>query len=354
MSLETEQQAPAEPALEPRRRTPRGRSNPFLPFIRRWGISIASLVGGLLTLLVFRREVDHIRWVVGYVLLAWLLFALAVQVRRTVVAAERRVHRLVVAAADYTIQTLCHGVLLFLLPAYWASATPTSRNVVFLVLLAVLALIATFDPWYRALVSPRPWLGGVFLFASMFGALNLALPLVGVPPHVALPLAAWAATLALAPAIVQALHWPWLGAVAGTTLAGVGLAALAFAGRAWIPPAPLFIAETRLAWGLTAEESVEPVAKAIPTRELRERGLVVHTAVYAPADLTQSIRHVWRQDGRLVDEVPLSPVRGGRREGFRTFSRKTAWPADPRGRWTIDVVTDAGQLVGRLSFRVTG
>jgi hypothetical protein len=51
--------------------------------------------------------------------------------------------------------------------------------------------------------------------------------------------------------------------------------------------------------------------------------------------------------------VDLSPVRGGRREGFRTYSRKAAFPADPAGRWTVDVTTSSGQLVGRLSFRVT-
>ncbi len=48
----------------------------------------------------------------------------------------------------------------------------------------------------------------------------------------------------------------------------------------------------------------------------------------------------------------LSPVHGGRREGFRTFSRKTGFPADPVGRWTVDVVTGSDQLLGRLRFRV--
>ncbi|MGH7355330.1 MAG: DUF2914 domain-containing protein, partial [Candidatus Rokuibacteriota bacterium] len=38
--------------------------------------------------------------------------------------------------------------------------------------------------------------------------------------------------------------------------------------------------------------------------------------------------------------------------GFRTWSRKTSFPRDPVGRWTVDVVTDGGQLIGRLSFRV--
>jgi hypothetical protein len=45
-------------------------------------------------------------------------------------------------------------------------------------------------------------------------------------------------------------------------------------------------------------------------------------------------------------------VQGGRRDGFRTFSRKTAFPADSIGRWRVDVTTEAGQLIGQLRFRV--
>jgi hypothetical protein len=74
--------------------------------------------------------------------------------------------------------------------------------------------------------------------------------------------------------------------------------------------------------------------------------------VYAPAGLRQSIRHIWRRGGEMVDVVDLAPVRGGRREGFRTFSRKTSFPADPTGRWSVDVVTSSGQLIGRLRFQV--
>ena len=68
------------------------------------------------------------------------------------------------------------------------------------------------------------------------------------------------------------------------------------------------------------------------------------------------------QDGRVVvrlvhvlhqhREIELTPIEGGRREGYRTFSRKTAFPGDPAGPWTVDVTTASGQLIGRLSFRV--
>lgn len=317
-------------------------------WLRRWGISLASLVGGLLTLFVFRRELPHARWIIGYLLLLWLLVALSVQMREGFQAT--RAGRLVLGAADYTIQSLYHGVLLFLLPAYWASTTPDSRNIVFLLLLVTLVLLATFDPWYRAAVDRLPALIDVFFFVSVFAALNVALPLVGVPPFSALLLSAWIAVVGLSPALRRSRRWPWRRALGVTAIAGIGAATVAFAAPAWIPPAPLFLARATLARDVEAGEPVAPLGPALGPDDLR--GLVAFTAVHAPAGLRQPIAHVWRREGRIVSVVRLSPVHGGRREGFRTYSRKTVMPSDPSGRWSVDVVTDSGQLIGRLRFRV--
>ena len=324
----------------------------LVAWLRRWGISIASLVGGVLTLFVFRRGLPHVGWIVGYLLLLWLLVAVLVQARDTLQASDKRAHRLVLTATEYTVQTLYHGVLLFLLPAYWAATTLSSPNAVLLVLLAALALLATIDPWYRAIVHPSPWFGYVFFVVSMFGAMNLALPLVGVPPFAALLIAAWLAVVGLTPAVRRARQWRWITAVVVTTIAG--LAAAAAIGR-WcvvVPPAPMFLARAELGWTVGTLDSLEPVAGAIRATDLHERGLVAHTAIYAPAGLRQPVEHVWRRDGRIINVVRLTPVQGGRREGFRTFSRKTAFPSDSVGRWSVDVTTESGQLIGRLRFRV--
>jgi hypothetical protein len=320
-------------------------------FLRRWGISLASLAGGLLTLFVFRRGLERAAWLVGYLLLLWLLFGVATQVRQAFLAAENRARRLVATALDYTIQTLYHGILLFLIPAYYASTTFTSLNAGFFLLLVALAVLATFDPWYSALVHPRPWLGYVFFLVSTFGALNVALPLVGVPPHLALMASAALAVLALAPAACRR-GWGWRSGLGITTAAAVLAAALAHGWRAAVPPAPLSLARAALAWDTGTLDSLEPLAGAIPAGELHRRGLLAYTAIYAPAGLTQPVRHVWRREGDVVNVVDLSPVRGGRRDGFRTFSRKTNFPADSTGRWSVDVATGSGQLIGRLRFRV--
>jgi hypothetical protein len=317
-------------------------------WLRRWGISFASLAGGLLTLFVFRRELPHARWIVGYLLVLWLLTALSVQLREGF--RVTRAGRLVLGAADYTIQSLYHGVLLFLLPAYWASTTLDSPNVGFLLVLVTLVLLATFDPWYRAVVGRLPAIVDVFFFVSAFAALHVALALVGLTPLPAMLLAAWLAALGLSPALRRSRRWAWPRALRVTALGGLGAAALAFVARDAIPPAPLFLARATLARDVSGGEPVGELGTSLTGEDLR--GLVAFTAVYAPAGLRQPIAHVWRREGRTVSVVRLSPVHGGRREGFRTYSRKTVLPAEREGRWTVDVVTDSGQLIGRLRFRV--
>jgi hypothetical protein len=310
---------------------------------------MASFVAGILTLFVFRRGLPHVGWIVGYLLLLWLLFALLTQLRQ---ALEARA-RLVVVAADYTIQSLYHGLLLFVLPAYYASATLTSLNVGFVALLAALTLLATFDPWYHAIVHPRPWLSYVFFVVAIFAALNVALPLVGVPPYAALVASAFAAVVALTPVVRRARQLPWATAARFTVAAGIAVASVAAIACAFIPPVPLTLARASLAWAEASVDSLEPAVSSIAADELRQRGLTAYTSIYAPAGLRQPIEHVWRQEGTIINVVRLSPVLGGRREGFRTFSRKTEFPPDPRGRWTVDVMTASGQLIGRLRFRVS-
>jgi hypothetical protein len=55
---------------------------------------------------------------------------------------------------------------------------------------------------------------------------------------------------------------------------------------------------------------------------------------------------------RGVDRAPPGP--GSQRSAGRVpgYSRKSDFPPDALGCWTVDVVTASGQLIGRLRFRV--
>jgi len=323
-----------------------------LAWLTEWGVSFASLTGGLATIFFFRRGLPHAAYLVGYLLLLWLVFALLVAIRQPLADSGRRAGRFVIHAADYTIQTLYHGLLLFVLPAYYASTTLTSLNVFFFLLLVAMALLVTFDPWYRVIVQPRPWLGYTFFVVSIFAVLNVALPLVGVPPYIGLLISAFAAALSVTPVVRRASGRGWRAALRVTVAIGAVAATLVAVGRAWIPPAPLFMARAAIMWDVLDLDAIEALPPVVKAEEVRQRGLVAYTAIYAPAGLRQRVSHVWRHKGRVIETVGLSPVLGGRREGYRTYSRKTSFPDDSEGRWSVDVVTASGQLIGRLRFRV--
>jgi Protein of unknown function (DUF2914) len=55
----------------------------------------------------------------------------------------------------------------------------------------------------------------------------------------------------------------------------------------------------------------------------------------------------------VIARVPLSPVLGGRAEGFRTWSRKSDLGTPLPAAYAVDVRTASGQLIGRLTFTIT-
>ncbi|PWU23148.1 MAG: hypothetical protein C5B48_09150 [Candidatus Rokuibacteriota bacterium] len=317
----------------------------------QWGISVCSLLLGLLTLFIFRRGLPHVGWIVGYLLLLWLLVVALAELRAPL---EERGRHLFVGASEYAIQTLYHNLLLFVLPAYYASATLDSLNGLFLAAVALAALLTAVDPWYRRLVHPRTWLQNILLALAVFSALNVALPLVGVRPIVAVEGSAVLAVVALTPTWRRRGLASWKRVLVQTVLLGCVALVLSWCARVVVPPAPLFVAKALAARTVIELQPVDPIGASIAAATVAEwGGLAAYTAIYAPSGLHQAIEHRWSRNGVLFARIALSPVHGGRTEGFRTYSitRNLKPPLD--GRYTVDAVTASGQLIGRLRFTVT-
>ncbi len=323
---------------------------PRLRWIERWGISVASILSGLGTLFVFRRGLEYFPWFVGYLLLLWLAGVLFAQTRRALAARDGRVLWRVV---DYTIQTLLHGLLLFLLPIYYASTTLLSRNVWFLVLLVAAVILTTVDPWYRAV---RRWVRSLELTLvafSLFASLNVAFPLIGLRSTWALLLSGFGSLMALTPVLRRGPEVPWRNAALRAGLSGLIVAVCLWWVRDWIPPAPLSLVRGTFAESVARLEPIQPV-RTISSQELRSWGrLTAFTSVAAPAGLQEPISHVWEKDGRVVARMPLAVLRGGRLGGFRSYSWKQDLGEDPAGVWRVEVRTASDQLVGRIRLTVT-
>lgn len=82
------------------------------------------------------------------------------------------------------------------------------------------------------------------------------------------------------------------------------------------------------------------------------RSAFCFSSVFAPTDLTTPVFHKWEYKDPATGEWQVRsrisfPISGGREDGYRGFSVKSALTP---GQWRCDVETSQGSLIGRVSF----
>jgi len=81
--------------------------------------------------------------------------------------------------------------------------------------------------------------------------------------------------------------------------------------------------------------------------------LYIYNAVFAPKGLKTSIVHEWQrmdpQRGWVTQQRRAMAIQGGREDGFRAYTYKTA-PAP--GEWLVRINTVDGRAIGRVRFAV--
>lgn len=83
-------------------------------------------------------------------------------------------------------------------------------------------------------------------------------------------------------------------------------------------------------------------------------GIYAFTAVFAPSGLSTIIVHQWQRFDSSAGEWVTAdtvrfPVNGGRDGGYRGYSQKSDLT---EGKWRVNVLTQYGQLIGRVGFTV--
>jgi hypothetical protein len=78
--------------------------------------------------------------------------------------------------------------------------------------------------------------------------------------------------------------------------------------------------------------------------------IYVVTALRAPLGLRERVELRWYRDGRLASTSDAHVVVGDRSEGFRLWSSVPLPMRQAPAPLRIDVVTAAGQLIGRASL----
>ena len=253
-------------------------------------------------------------------------------------------------AVNYFNKNFYQQVLFFILPIYYGSATISSRNSIFVVVLTISAVLSTLDVVYDRHLSARRGLAALFFAFNLFALINVMLPVLwSIGNNWATRVSAVFAALGFVTIFqpFSQVRYRQYAVALGTALL---LLLLVEFGRPYIPPAPLRIIAAQFGSGYETEtKSVEPVLTEVEPGQGRR--LHVITPIKAPLGLEETVQHRWHKNGKLMWASPFIQVTGGREQGFRLWTNYQFDVIEPGAMIRVDAVTEGGQLIGRARIR---
>jgi len=250
---------------------------------------------------------------------------------------------------NFLNKNLYQQMLFFVLPIYYASATPDSRNIVFVLLIGLSALLSTLDIVYDRHLAVKRYLTAGFFAFNLFALINVMLPIL------------WSVSNTLTTRISGVLAFigfltlgypaaqSFIRRMALVLGAAIAFFALAELGRPFIPPAPLRIASVEFGTEFERQslQMLAPMMELKPGRSIQLYGL---TAIRAPLGLREKLRHRWYENGKTVFDSSFYNIEGGRAEGFRVWTSCTFSEVKPNANIRLDLETEGGQLIGRATL----
>lgn len=262
--------------------------------------SIWALATGVVVLWLAHERYGFLPWVVGFLGLTWIstLFFSRPATDELEDGLSARFGRTLVS---YFMRVMYQQTLFFLLPFYAYSMVFPSWNVAFVIVLAVLAVLACLDLVFDRWIRESPVFGLIFFASVAFGALNLLLPMVlSIRPAVATPVSAALALVTAVPLAVRT-RVPGVGHWLRLTAAGAALLVVAV-GLPWlVPPVPLRLETVAFARGLDRAtlRPADVIASEAESSSLRGE-LTVLATVFAPSNVPARVALDWYRDGALV------------------------------------------------------
>lgn len=319
-----------------------------------WFHSLYALGLGAFVVVFAQKGFAYVRWLMLALVVAWIV-TLAVFRRYGSGRTQRidsRPERVRFHLMTYVLKNLYQGMLFFLLPFYFKASVSDGPTRWFVWGLALFTLLATLDVVFDKVLMRWRLLGSVYYLMALFACLNLAIPaLFPLPTALAMVLAAAVSVPAFC-----SLNYPWARLRQPRMLAGIGVATLVGAGLVWlarggIPPVPLAVATGAV--GTTALPDGRLGLEITRAHASLVNHLHGSTDVLVPAGLHDGLVHVWRQGS--LEVLRISPLVGALDAGqvrLRSTLDGEQLPPSRAGRWTLDVETGSGQLVGRVRFEV--
>ncbi|MEI8259781.1 MAG: DUF5924 family protein, partial [Deltaproteobacteria bacterium] len=287
-----------------------------------WLHSAYALTLGTCVVMFARKGYDHARWLAVSVGLAWLLVVFFFRLfgsgtREQSYSTAASTGKLRFLVMTYVLKNLYQGMLFFLLPFYWQSATLTSAHAGYIGVVGACALLSTMDVVFDRFVMRWRVLASMFHAFILFGTLNLILPAF-------LPTLDTLATLCAAAGISMAAFWTlhvpfsafrnrWFVMVFLASIAGS--AAVASLARRAVPPVPLYLDHGAVGPAVLPDGRLTMEVQRVNRAVLVD--LVAVTDVMALAGRNDRLSHVWRQNGAEVFRVAQPHVEPMEHAGWR-------------------------------------
>ncbi len=323
-----------------------------------WLHSAYAMTFGAIVVSYASKGYDNARWMVVLLGLGWLVLVLFFRLFGTGRGQKDKIKdtktKLRFYVMTLALKNLYQSMLFFLLPFYYKSATFDSPNRFFVYALGVLALLSTVDVVFDQFLMRWKVPASVVYFFILFACLNLVLPALLPDTRTLITLLAAAAIAAI---VFFTMHVPaknllrpvWvIGLMAFVAVA----VASAYFGRRGIPPVPMHIASGAVGPSLLPDGRLTMHVSKLHESLIQEMHAL--TDVLIPGGHGNNLHHVWRRDGVAVQQGP-GIVGGDPPQGtirLRSTLRSFNLPTDITGPWSIDVLTDDDQLVGRVEFEV--
>ena len=314
-----------------------------------WLHSFYALMLGIGVLWVGRQNFTYLRVAVFHISFIWLSSLLLPRLLNARALPSNWAPRLKLVI-NFLNKNLYQQMLFFVLPIYYASATLGSRNIVFVVLVGLSALLSTLDIVYDRHLAVKRYFTATFFAFNLFALINIMLPIL------------WSVSNTLATRIsgvlafigFLTLGYPTVPALLRriALVAGIGIIFFMVTefGRPFIPPAPLRMASVEFgtAFDRQSLQMLAPVTELSAGNSVQLYGM---TAIKAPLGLLERIRHHWYENRKTVCASSFHDVVGGRAAGFRLWTSCTFSALAPNTGVRLDLETEGGQLIGRAVLR---
>ncbi len=324
-----------------------------------WLHSLYALALGAFVVAFAQRGFEHARWLAVTVGAAWLLLVAFFRVfdrgTQTYAAAAPPRMKIRFFVMTYALKNLYQGMLFFLLPFYWKSATVSAPNFWFVLVLGACALVSTLDLVFDHVLMRFRVVASIFHALTLFACLNLIVPAIFPNTRTLYALLAAAVLAVLAfwtlHVRVARLREVRIAILLGASVVAGGFAAYGL--RVAIPPVPMHLSSAGVGPLLMADGRLSMEVSTLHADALSQ--LIAVTDVVVPGGKGDRLVHVWRKDGIEIHRAPEEMSRVAGPQGsvrLRSTLSGPALPDNAVGSWSVDVDTEDSQLVGRVTFRV--